>query len=486
MEYQFKYLEQTERLYCGYSDGQVRVFDMTTSQCVTTLQIDLNKCIWQIQKTGKCEMMVGSSSGKLFVISSGLIDNLTQTISCSKGEILSICRSKNDQVIYFSGNDSNIFALAKNLSSDKYTLLGKLRGQSHSVQSLFCVYSDWNNSDQMAKLLSGGETSDICVMDIAAQGFQKADKKNGITEKSGFRHVLEPLHQRLQSGYSSKGVFLRRDLGFIELVQTAKTVQQMHSLFSLEHSKPISCVAFCEVTSHIAYYNSEDLELSVVNFKTGQKIFKLQKICLSALKFLRSYLVYFDCLNAKLVYLKKHHNFKEDLACAKIMDEDDLYIDSIQTDLKERFMLLTDNLNQKSKLLNTQTNEIRDVSEIWQKNSVLKLIQLHPVESRIYYINNANNLFYYSLKEATTHPVVFKSTKIPSNLQINSIIFCLFNCHSIKLISDYDIVHINLLKKNFRIEHKTHRLINMISVVNVKSNIKLYILLYILDVLEFL
>ena len=144
--------------------------------------------------------------------------------SVSQGEVLSVTTSKSKGILFFSGNDSNIFSVAKNKNTGKYSVLSKLRGQSHSVVSLYCLdYSlpNENNNNLLkhsSKLLSGGDTSDICVMDFDSFGFiQKTNSKKENSISQGFRHVLEPSENKLQNGFS-KNMFLRRDNDFIEIV----------------------------------------------------------------------------------------------------------------------------------------------------------------------------------------------------------------------------------------------------------------------------
>ena len=341
------------------------------------------------------------------------------------------------------------------------------------MNSLFCVYP--NKSDHLnGKLLSGGETSDICVMDFDNSGFKKrvtANLKENIldTKPQGFRHVLEPLKDSIQRT-RSKDCFLRRGPKFTELIRICRKEKSnlMKSIFSVEHSKPLSAVDFCGETSRIAYYSNLDHELCIVDILSGVKIFQKESLLISQIKFSRNHLIYFDCQSNSLVYLKKHENFKEDPQ-RQVKFPKKMFVDDLEFDMQERYLLMNDNLQRLSYVFSQQSQKIIDLSEIWVKNDVLKLVQIHPINSEVYYIDNSNQVFYYSLKKKMTFKVDLGSQRIPHNLQIYSIVFSLFQPKSLFLTSDYDVVKVDTLNKKIAIYKKPTRIMNIISVVDTKS-----------------
>ena len=143
------------------------------------MEIETGACLWRLEEAMDSDLVVTSSSGRVFFLEVGDTDNLLQTLACSQGEVLAVTKAPKMNLLFFSGNDSNIYSVAKNAKTEKYSVLSKIRVQSHAVHALFCldymVFAPRNEATQgeagknesaLNKLLSGGETSDICVMDF--------------------------------------------------------------------------------------------------------------------------------------------------------------------------------------------------------------------------------------------------------------------------------------------------------------------------------
>lgn len=444
-----------------------------------TFQIENKCCIWTLKNISNDEILLGSSSGKVFIINTSQNENLTQKLECSQGEVLCCETTIDNKFFFISGNDSNIFMITKDQNSNKYVVVNKLRGQSHSVFALFCIY---DGSFSSGKLLSGGETSDICVMDFSSLGFTNFGKTkkeaNGSVKLAGFRHVLEPLNRKLYK-CSSNDSFIRADNGFYEVVQITKDkLNSFKSIFSLEHKKAITFVDYCDNTNLFAYYNKEDNEMVVVHTLNGNKIFIKENLQISKLFFCKNHLCYFDISEQKIVFLKKFQKFVVDneleINLQPVNKNKILFFDNFQTDFYERFLLMNDNLSRTVFLYNFQTKQIENISQIWTKNPVIKILNLHPIKSEIFYLDNSNQLFYYSIKNKTTHKVNLNQNKIPHNLQIYNIEFDMFNFENLMLISDYHVVKIKLDQNSLKIKKRNNRIINLISIINKNSKIIIF------------
>lgn len=440
--------------------------------------IEEKACLWCISPAFENEFVVGSSSGKLFFVKGAPDCHLIQTLHCSQGEILTVARDVPHSLLFFSGNDSNIFAVSRSSLNGKYSVLSKQRGQSHSVHALFCF--EWRVPDQssgqvecISKLLSGGETSDICVMDLSESGFWHRERDSQSSKSAGFRHVLEPVAFLLQAG-SSGDSFLRRADDFCEIVSVeADAPPKFTSLFSLDHSMPISCADFCAKSEQIAYFKSEDNKLCIASTATGDKLISIPNVFASQISVSRDFILYFDVLSNSLRFIKKKkkydfgdiHDFSVNLNCS--------FVDQIEVDSFGRLVLISDSLSKNLFIVNMQTKQVSDFSAVWKKNHVIKLFRLHPTRSKVFYINNNNSIFYLCLKTNKTAKLNTGKAKIPRNIQIFNLIFSPRDPSLLRLIGDYHLVKLWFGEaKDLQIFKRDNRIINVRQLVDSDGKFK--------------
>ena len=482
------------QIFCGYSDGELRVFDALTGLCLATLQPDQSQPIWTIiALDSPNQLAVGSASGKLFIIDSEEVFDLTQTLSLFQGEVLAACWSRNSQILFVSGSDSNIFAVKKNQVTGRYEVLGKVRGQSHAVFSLACIETVekeesnlqnqesniHSNKNQIWKIVSGGENSDICVIDFGLDGFaQKLNEKG----RRGFRHVLENSSSSLQSCYSPDS-FIRKGTSFTEILQIdrSKSDIEIVNKFSLEHASPISTLDFCQKSNSLAAYFPENQEVSVYNTLTGGKNTLFKNKSIGWLKFMAKSLLYFDVEENCLCLLDKHkitdQDFKETDTVRIPWDK--FMPDDLQVDIRERYLLVWDKLLQKVAVFNTQNKHWTDLSSIYTgKNSICSVL-LHPVQAKVFYLDSRNRLFTFCLKTKSTFKIDLSKREIPKNIQVYKILGSLHKSGALMLVSDYQVVYVNISEKESTSVKKNHKILSIVPVIDRTSDIfKYFLLLY--------
>lgn len=435
------------------------------------------------------DLVVTSSSGRVFFLEVGDTDNLLQTLACSQGEVLAVTKAPKMNLLFFSGNDSNIYSVAKNAKTEKYSVLSKIRGQSHAVHALFCldykVFAPRNEATQgeagknesaLNKLLSGGETSDICVMDFNQFGFsRKATISDSTVQKMGFRHVLEPLENLLKTGNASE-MFLRRGSEFIEVVKVESLKSGSGSnpkyrpVFSFEHSKAISSVSFCQDMMQFAYFSLEDLELVILDMKTGERLASYSGLYVSQVTFSSHHLILFDVLDRSLKFFKKRSKYGAELNVFRTIEVPTRFVDSIQLDVRERFALLNDHLSRKCFFMSIHSKGLTDLSRIYKQNHLIKLIQLHPLQDKVYFVNNNNNVFFYCMKRKITVKVDTGKHSIPRNIQVFNICFSLSDPTRLRLVGDYHIISVDSSETpKVRVERKTERVVNLQQIIDKKS-----------------
>lgn len=86
-------------------------------------------------------------------------------------------------IVYATGVDSRILSIQFNPQTEQWVTLGLFRGQSHDIRSLVLLSPN--------ELLSGGETTDICVykMQEGSLGDEFGKNSEKTKHKAKLRHV---------------------------------------------------------------------------------------------------------------------------------------------------------------------------------------------------------------------------------------------------------------------------------------------------------
>lgn len=428
------------------------------------------------------EFAVGSASGKLFIIDSEEIFDLKQTFNLTQGEILSAKFCPESEILFISGSDSNVFSIKKNSQNKKFEVLGKVRGQSHTVFALEILKSQdnqnkFNQNENLKdsknwKLVCGGENSDLCVIDYNIDGFsQKLDNKG----KRGYRHVLENTSSLLQSTLSPN-FFIRRGHNFTELLEIDRSNPEIaiKNKFSLEHSNPIPYLDMCEKSQSLITYHPETQEIIQYNTLSGTKKTIIQNISISWLKYFTKYLAYFDNRENQFIFLNKHQKFEKSKTINAPWPQ--FVPDQVNCDIQERFLLAWDKIQEKVAVYNFQTEIWTDVSSIYSGKNIINCLLLHPFETKIFYLDSRNRLFTFCLKTKSTFKIDLSEREIPKNLQIYKILGSLHKNGVLLLISDYHVIHVDISKKISSIFKKNQKILSIVPVIDTKSKINKSIL----------
>ena len=96
---------------------------------------------------------------------------------------------------------------------------------------------------------------------------------------------------------------------------------------------------------------------------------------------------------------------------------------------------------------------------------------MHPFDSKIYFVNNNNNIFYFCLKTNSTFKLDIGEKKMPKNIQVFNLCFSLVDFNEMVLIGDYHLIFVNLNGKiGIEIVKKENRIINIHQIIDSKSN----------------
>jgi WD40 repeat protein len=141
-----KWSENGNNFYTGLSNGHILKWDFKSGQVQLTLNIASNKIIkrhnklgldttmiWTLNEINNKYLFSGDSNGT-FRVWDCEFGVLIKEFKEHEADILTCCKNKNYNTIYFTGSDSLICAIQ--LINDEWVLTSKFRGQSHDVNSV--------------------------------------------------------------------------------------------------------------------------------------------------------------------------------------------------------------------------------------------------------------------------------------------------------------------------------------------------------------
>ena len=171
--------------FAGYSDGSIMKWDLKENSCSLNMQ---NKTagadaplIWCLDTVDRY-LFSGDSHGCLKVWDTEHGTLLT-TFKQLQADIQAIAVNPKFGIVYATGVDSRILSVQYNTVTEKWVQLGLFRGQSHDIKSLVLTSAN--------ELLSGGDTTDICVYKMDRGTLAEQFGKNSAQQQkqTKLRHV---------------------------------------------------------------------------------------------------------------------------------------------------------------------------------------------------------------------------------------------------------------------------------------------------------
>jgi hypothetical protein len=142
--------------------------------------------IWKLVFINKKYLASGNEFGELQIwnVKFGV---LYRRFKEHEGDILDICFNSNNNYLYFTGVDSVIISLHfttdKNNVEEDFKIHSKLRPQSHDINSIIFVEKD-------NLLISGGVTTDICLIRLDKGRFLESFGKSVLSNNSKLNFIL--------------------------------------------------------------------------------------------------------------------------------------------------------------------------------------------------------------------------------------------------------------------------------------------------------
>ena len=137
-------------------------------------------CIWTLRMVSDQYLFSGDSEGsvKIWDPEHG---TLVKHFKDLKADINSMAVNHKYGIVYATGVDSRILSMQFNTETEQWVSLGLFRGQSHDIKSLILLSPN--------ELISGGETTDICVYKLQNGTLGDQFGKNSTIGKTKLRHV---------------------------------------------------------------------------------------------------------------------------------------------------------------------------------------------------------------------------------------------------------------------------------------------------------
>jgi hypothetical protein len=156
----------------GYSDGNLRKIGLEKANSLQwSVSVGKEASVLCLEVFADRLVVVGTVHGKVHVhdLKLGVSVQILKDFSVSHVTCLAI--DQTNEVVYWSGFDSRVFAAKFDSSSTSFQVIGQNRGQSHEVNALLVSHGS---------LISAGKTSDFCFFQIGPSGFLERENQSKL------------------------------------------------------------------------------------------------------------------------------------------------------------------------------------------------------------------------------------------------------------------------------------------------------------------
>lgn len=433
-------------VFLGYANGRVKKYNLKNSNMACwNSKLGNNFSVRVLSIFNEDFIIIGGSSGKVFSLDSKF-GSITRTFNnCSISDVTSMQNDLANGLVYFTGYDSRIFVLKFDEMERDFKIVGKNRGQTHDVNSLALIGSE---------LLSGGKTSDICIMKVDKNGF-------GESETQRKKHVQQSLFEFVfHSSDNTIGYFYNDQVTLVRFEQKKPEEQsdQLSSsipnynstvLLKLYTDKSINQIQFCEKTGILVLSYLLEEKLRFYRISDGEIIKELPLKCTKMLISRNKLFVIEHTKNAlKIINL---NDFSKEMIHIelKTFQEFQNFIDFFEVSQSHQFCLIGNHFEAKLIIVNLRNSSISDVSYLLKGKNV-QFVRFLGASDKVFYMTNNNKIFIFKTSKQANFALDLKENIGLNFGTIKDIVFPNGETKKVILSSDYYMICLDIEKLTFK------------------------------------
>lgn len=425
-----------DSIIIAYSPGQLKKYNM----------INTPRNIWQISISEVNEItslccykqkfcFAGMDNGELFVLETDF-GVILQSFHNSKSFVKTILGV--GERVYYSGQDSRVFAVEFDTEKERFLGVGFDRGQSHCVNSVVCV-----QRLEKSVLVSAGVNSDLCFYDV----------ESGVLEQGGkkFHKFYDLRNFVFFMGGGVVGYYHGRVVSFLKVFEEGGDMG-FEVLFRLKSDEFFSDLSFCQKFNLLAVLNSHEKKIVIYNITKTKKLKEIKGNFVKIL-FCNKNLITYNQKTKEVQIFDSFQGFKKISSIKDSKFEDLKDLDEFTISKTGSMLLLTNYSSKKSFLIKISSKEILEVSHLLQNDNV-NLLRFFGKSNNLFVLYNNNNFKKYDIFKNRLIKIELKN-RIGYNFGlINNVVFNYSKKNQFYLYSDYYVIFVDFDNLKFKAEKK--------------------------------
>ena len=425
-------------VFVGYQNGRVKKYNAKNGNGVCwNSKVAEEFLVFAVKVFNNDFLVIGGSDGRVFVLDCKFGAIIQSFANASVADVTVFALDSPNELIYFTGFDSRIFLLKFDSVENEFKLLGRNRGQTHEVNSLL-IYRNG--------LLSGGKTSDLCLMKIGKDGFLETE----VDKKKHFQQSLPSLI--FHAGENLLGYFFNDQI-FVVKFENKTGDFKPSVLINLHPQEQPNQIAFSAKTG-ILVVSINSLEvIRFYQISSGELIKEISMKCVKILVQKDLLFIIEHNKNAiKVLSLSDFsvQNYSLDSLELKISKQT---IDVMEVSPNRNYCLIWSVLESRIIVVNLKNSSVTDLSFLCKGKKITNL-KFVGSSDKLFYLTNNYKMGIYQISKQVSFSPTLKSAISSHVGVIKEVVFKNSDANKLLLSSDYYLVNVDLTDLTVKIIKK--------------------------------